>query len=119
MTVLTPPLLDTARALSFLGGDGEVLIELLQTFLNDAVGELEGYKAALAQPDPAAILRYLHRLVPTLAIVAKPALHEEARVLYQVLQGPGEPLDAHLPRALALARAMDGLLAETSVQLSR
>lgn len=119
MTLQATPLLDNTRALAFLGGDGEVLVELLQTFLQEAIGELAAYRAALAQPSRADMLRYLHRLVPTLAIIATAELHAEARGLYETLQSPDEPLEAHLPRALALARQMDTLLAETRAQLSR
>jgi len=113
--------LDLERALSFLDGDAEMLRELLATFQRDAVPELAGFRAAIAEGNRAGILKYLHRQVPTLAIIAAESLHALAQALYHELraqQHEGVAAPA-LQRCAGVAEAMDRLLAQVAVQTSR
>lgn len=121
-TVIAPTpdaTLDNERALQFLGGDADVLRELLHTFMLEAPTELAAFETALQQHDREALLRYLHRLVPTVAIIATQQLHDEARGLYHAMQDSSLPQASHLPAGQALARRMHALLDAIRTQLSR
>ncbi|WP_415162461.1 histidine phosphatase family protein [Ottowia sp.] len=116
--------LDLERALNFLDGDTEILRELLATFGRDALPELAGFRAAIAESNRAGILKYLHRQVPTLAIIAAESLHAQAQALYQELRAQqpaaGEGVsDLALQRCAGVADAMDRLLAQAAAQVSR
>ncbi|MBN9407916.1 MAG: Hpt domain-containing protein [Burkholderiales bacterium] len=111
--------LDVERALQFLGGDADVLRELLHTFMLEAPAELATFEAAIAGSRRETLLRYLHRLVPTLAIIATESLHRQARELYHAMQPPDTTPDGHLPACLALAQRMHALHDAILAQLSR
>ncbi len=125
-------LLDEIRALAFLGGDAEILRELLVTFMGDAPRELHSFNAALGEASAgrpvvmSELLTYLHRLVPTLAILSSAALHDEAGTLYEEMRDAPVPSALQIDRASALAAHLalflaqvDSRIAQLNAQLSR
>jgi broad specificity phosphatase PhoE/HPt (histidine-containing phosphotransfer) domain-containing protein len=124
-TSLAPTrLLDVSRALAFLDGDADVLQQLLAAFMTDAPRELQAFKTALepgSEGKPSAmpeLLKYLHRLVPTLAIIATEALHHEASTLYEALRETSSPDPMQLQRAHRLAQHLDAFLAEVRARIN-
>jgi len=111
--------LDLDRAAAQLDGDAQLVLELLAAFLRRAPASFQDYQAALAAGDREAVLRYLHRTVPTLALLARADLAAEARMLYDtVIDAPG-PLDPWLPRLHALSPRLAKLLEEAQAQVPR
>jgi hypothetical protein len=64
------------------------------------------------------LLKYLHRLVPTLAIIATEALHHEASTLYEALRETSSPDPMQLQRAHRLAQHLDAFLAEVRARIN-
>ncbi|RYY63577.1 MAG: hypothetical protein EOO24_57420 [Comamonadaceae bacterium] len=111
--------LDLERAASQLDGDAQLVRDLVAAFLRRAPGSYAEYRAALVTGDREAVLRYLHRTVPTLALLARADLAAEARTLYDaVIDAPG-PIDAWMPRLQALAQRLAQLLDEAAAQVPR
>ncbi len=109
--------LDTARALEFLDDDAGLLAELLATFMVDAPSELRTFQEALQTRDRAGVLKYLHRTVPTLAIIAHENLAADARKVHEQLRSGKQTLEELTLRLGALALCMENLLTQTQTYL--
>lgn len=66
---------DQPAALAFLGGEEALLHTVLQAFLDSAHAPLDAFLIAVADEDREGVRRYLHRLTPTLKIIATPSLN--------------------------------------------
>jgi HPt (histidine-containing phosphotransfer) domain-containing protein len=81
---MTEPALDMAafeRLLEITGGDVEFLDELVDTYLEDAETQLAALRQAVADDDPAAILRPAHTLKSSSANVGAMTVSDLSRDL--------------------------------------
>jgi HPt (histidine-containing phosphotransfer) domain-containing protein len=104
-------LFDRAGALSFLG-DEALLAEVLDAFVKSSQGQLQLFRQAIAVGDADAARRYLHRVTPTLGILAvKPLLAEanEVRAMWRDIQAD---IAIRGQRSHALADSLDRLIAQ-------
>jgi len=69
---LGPPL-DEAALLAYVGGDRELLSELLGIFLDDGPGQLQALRTAVAGTDPAALMSATHALSGGLRVLGAAA----------------------------------------------
>ena len=76
---LDPSALEHLREIT--GGDLEFVDELIDTYLDDAAGQLDAMRAAAAAGDAAAMVRPAHSLKSTSANVGATALVELCRAL--------------------------------------
>jgi two-component system, sensor histidine kinase and response regulator len=67
------PALDEAAVLASVGGDRELLGELLGIFLEDSPGQLQAVRDAVAGTDPTALMRAAHTLSGSLRVLGAPA----------------------------------------------
>jgi signal transduction histidine kinase/CheY-like chemotaxis protein/HPt (histidine-containing phosphotransfer) domain-containing protein len=67
------PALDEAAALAYVGGDRELLGELLGIFLEDGPGQLQALRTAVAGTDPGALMRAAHTLSGSLRVLGAAA----------------------------------------------
>jgi CheY-like chemotaxis protein len=65
--------LDEATVLAYVGGDRQLLGELLGIFLEDGPGQLQALRAAAAGADPAALMRAAHTLSGSLKVLGATA----------------------------------------------
>jgi len=78
------PAFDEAAALEHAGGDRELLTELLGIFAEDGAGQLRALREAMAESDPAALMRAAHTLKGSLRVlraVKAAALAEQLEAL--------------------------------------
>lgn len=69
------------RLLEMTGGDPEFVDELIQTYLDDAVAQLEGMRAAAADDSPEKLIRPAHSLKGNSANVGASRLEDLCRQL--------------------------------------
>jgi two-component system sensor histidine kinase/response regulator len=67
------PALDEAAVLAYVGGDRELLGELLAIFLEDGPGQLQALRDAVAGTDPVALMRAAHTLSGSLRVLGATA----------------------------------------------
>lgn len=101
---------DRAAALDFLG-DKALLDEVLAAFGASAGEQIASLRLATAAQDSAAMRRGLHRVLPTLRILASTQLQEEGESL-RLAWHSGEPSAARDTRTAALLRRLERLLAQ-------
>jgi two-component system, sensor histidine kinase and response regulator len=75
------PVLDVAEALRLLEGDGELLKELSQMFLEQSAGLLQNMRESLAADEPAQLERLAHTLKGSCANLGARALAQAAEEL--------------------------------------
>jgi HPt (histidine-containing phosphotransfer) domain-containing protein len=75
------PVLDVAEALRLLEGDGELLKELSQMFLEQSAGLLQNMRESLAANEPAQLERLAHTLKGSCANLGARALAQAAEEL--------------------------------------
>jgi CheY-like chemotaxis protein/HPt (histidine-containing phosphotransfer) domain-containing protein len=90
------PAIDEAAVLAYVGGDRELLGELLGIFLEDSPGQLQALREAVAGGDAAALMRAAHTLSGNLRVLGAPT----AVALVGQLEALGR--DGHLESAAAL-----------------
>jgi HPt (histidine-containing phosphotransfer) domain-containing protein len=67
------PALDEAALLAHVGGDRDLLSELLGIFLDDGPGQLQALRTAVAGTDPAALMSAAHALSGSLKVLGAAA----------------------------------------------
>ena len=88
------PVLDAAvleELAASVGGDGEFVVDLIETYLDDAEGQFAAIEAAVAADDPAALVRPAHTLKSSSATLGAKRLAERARALE--IAGRSERID--------------------------
>ena len=95
------PALDEAAALTYVGGDRQLLGELLDIYLADAPGHLHAIRDAVAGADPAALMRAAHTLNGSLRVLGATA----AIALVGSLEALGR--DGRLEGAVALLAGLE------------
>jgi HPt (histidine-containing phosphotransfer) domain-containing protein len=106
-----PDCFDRAGALAFLC-DEALLGEVLDAFIASSQGQLLVLREAIAARDAESVRRYLHRVIPTLGILASKSLLAQANQVHQSWRDAQADADARAQRSYALADGIEALIAQ-------
>ncbi|WJF91709.1 Hpt domain-containing protein [Paraburkholderia bonniea] len=108
---------DRPGALAFLG-DEALLKEVLDAFVQSSQEYLPQLHQAIASKDAASVRRYLHRVTPTLGILASKALRAQTHEVHALWHEPVET-PARDARSRALANDLEALVRQVQAELAR
>ncbi len=103
--------------LAMAGDDADFVDEIVDAFLADAPGELEGIRAALAAGDPASVVRPAHTIKGMSLNLGATRVAGLARQLEEAARAGS--LEGAPEAAAALAQALDALAAELAAARER
>lgn len=108
---------DRDGALAFLG-DESLLGDVLDAFVASSPEQLQFFRDAVAARDMEAVRRYLHRVIPTLEILASKDLRAQANALHASWRDSEADPDGREERSYAFYDSIRALIAQVTADRS-